>query len=234
MRTTADAAAGEERVMRRAVEERLYGFLVTVEGEWPWMYADPQGLIQTAVGNLIDPVETALALPWFDKTTGAPASRSAVRAEWQRIKRAGSQLDDRDPLTVASATNLRLDAQTIVDLVHAKARGNEVLLRKHFPHFVDMPSDAQLGLHSMAWVIGAGFAASWPRFTAEVNVGDYREAADSCAIEGASPSIVLQNAANRVLFRNAAVVIEQSLSRDLLIYQLDASRATRAEPLPGK
>lgn len=69
-----------------------------LEGEIDHMYRDSigahkdpalhdplGGLVTTAVGVLIDPVELALPLPWVRKD-GLPATPEEIRAEWQKIK----------------------------------------------------------------------------------------------------------------------------------------------------
>jgi hypothetical protein len=56
----------------------------------------------------------------------------------------------------------------------------------------------------MAWAMGAGFPAHFPRFTAAIAAGDWATASDECRIdETGNPGVHLRNMANRALLLSA-------------------------------
>jgi hypothetical protein len=179
------------------------------EGVVPWMYLDIKGLVTVGVGNLIDPVELAVPLPFrFRAAPNAAASPAQIAEEWQRIKsnqalaRAGYRACE--PLT-----QLGLDGAGIAALIATRLAGNEVSLKKYAPFrdFDVWPADAQLGLLSMAWALGPGGPPVFPHFAAACANLDFAGAAANCTIsQQGNPGLAPRNAANRTLFHNAAVV----------------------------
>jgi len=116
-------------------------------------------------------------------------------------------------------TRLRVSDEAIADLVRQRLRGNEELLRKTFPLWETWPADAQLGVLSVAWAVGAGFAPKWPRFTAACRAGDWASAQDNCRLrEQGNPGVIPRNQANRLLFANALEVARQGLEPSRLYY----------------
>lgn len=174
------------------------------------MYLDVKGLVTTGVGNLIDPVEAALRLPW--KRAGEPASPDRVRQEWWALK-GRQELRLKHHKFAAAVTTVRLTEEDIDELVAQKLRANEIVLAKTFPRWDAFPADAQLGILSMAWALGAGFPKTFKNFARAVLAEDWKGAAESCAIrDGLStpdksddnPGVVPRNKANRLCFLNAA------------------------------
>ena len=187
------------------------------EGYVPNMYLDVKGLVTTGMGNLIDSVAAAQALPWY-KPDGSRASDAEVGAEWSLVK--GMQnLKNIGGGTFGKYTTLRLHDDGIQQLINGKLDQNEAMLVKRFPGYTSWPADAQLALHSMAWAMGAGF--NFPKFQAAVNglVPDFRTAAvESHMNDVGNPGLVPRNAANVVLFNNAADVIDKGLPHDVLVW----------------
>lgn len=66
--------------------------LMPLEGVVKYMYLDIKGLVTIGVGNLIDPINAALNLPFRYKNkpgvtnAGQSASRADIEAEWKLIK----------------------------------------------------------------------------------------------------------------------------------------------------
>lgn len=189
--------------MRAAALAALPAFNLRFEGRCAWMYLDthkPDPLVTTGIGNLIDPIGAALALPWL-APDGNPASEDAIAAEWSYVK-SRVDLAAEGGGVFAQHTSLRLSSDTIDALERDQVARNEAELRRHFPGFDSFPCDAQLGIHSMAYAMGAGFPATYPHFTAAANRGDWVTAAAQCAMAGANPP-VLRNLANKLCFLNA-------------------------------
>src|SRR5713226_1332348 len=78
--------------MFTSVQTAFRAFSEQFEGCVPHMYLDIKGLVTVGVGNLVDPVGLAQALPFRFKnkpgiaSPGAPATADQIAAEWQKLK----------------------------------------------------------------------------------------------------------------------------------------------------
>jgi len=195
---------------RESVEQNYTDFTTKFEGKLPFMYLDVKGLVTTGIGNLIDPVDSALSLPWVHPD-GSPASQAEIRAAWNAVK-ARQDMKLRGGGAFGSVTNLRLTDDGIRQLVNGKLRANEAILKKRFPTYDNWPADAQLGLLSMAWAMGPNFR--YPKFEAAVNalVPDFATAAKESYINDANnPGLRPRNVANESLFMAAADTLKNNL-----------------------
>src|SRR3954454_7750714 len=216
--------------MRDSVKKSFNSFTTKFEGRVPWMYLDIKGLVTVAVGNLIDPVDAALGLPFVHKTTKAAATRDEVRAEWSMLK-GREDLAKKGHKACEAITDLRMTEQGMDDLVLAKLTSNESVLKKSFSDWDAWPADAQLGVLSMAWALGPGFPAPWTKFTVAAHPQDWAAAAANCKInETGNPGVKPRNEADVVLFTNAAAVKAKGLDPGTLYYPADAR--TVAAPTP--
>ena len=195
--------------MHDSVRSAFRGFYEPFEGAVHWMYLDVRGLVTIGVGNLIDPVEVALALPFHSLSAPATvATRAQISEEWHRIK-GDPALAAKGYKACESLTRLRLDDPAVDSLIASRLSDNEALLKKKraFASFDDWPADAQLGLLSMAWALGAGGPEGFSRFTAACEKRDFATAAEECTIsEEGNAGVAPRNRANRILFRNAAII----------------------------
>lgn len=173
--------------------------MTPLEGCVPWLYCDVRGLVTTGIGNLIDPIGAALPLPWLD-ASGSPASLAAVRDEWTRVKSLGGGLEFHH-----YRGELHLDDAAIAELVGSRLDADVTILLHAFPAFASFPAPAQAAICSMAWAMGAGFPASWPRLSGFVSNRDWTGAAGDCAINAVgNPGVVPRNLVQRALFLSAA------------------------------
>lgn len=217
--------------MRASVRENFVAFTGPLEGVVRWFYADVKGLITIGIGNLVDPVESALGLAMVHKGTDIPASVEAIRADWQRVK------DDpnaarRGHRSVEALTALRLTDVGLDSLVGWRLRSNDDILRKRFPEFEEWPADAQLATHSMAWACGPYFR--FPRLEAALKARDFSTAATECYMNTTgNPGLVPRNAANKALYRAAA---DPNRDDDVITWSyltlVDAKLWPRREPQP--
>lgn len=195
--------------MYPSVQAAFRAFNEPFEGVVPWMYLDVKGLVTVGVGNLIDPVELALHLPFrFRGEPHQPAGSEQISEEWQRIK-SNAALGKAGYRACEALTRLRLDDAAIDALIHARLGANEVSLKKRaaFVGFDGWPADAQLGLLSMAWALGPGGPSKFTKFSAACRQVDFSGAAAGCKInETGNPGVAPRNRANRILFGNAAAV----------------------------
>lgn len=177
------------------------------------MYLDVKGLVTTGIGNLIDSVGAAQALPWRHGANGPLASASEVADAWNNLKSHQElKLLGGGNKAFQNLNDLRLDADGIKQVVLNKLDANEVILRTRFPGFDAWPADAQLGLLSMAWAMGPNF--KFPKFEAAVNqlAPDFKAAAALSHMNAAgNPGLVPRNTANEALFNSAGDVVAQGL-----------------------
>jgi hypothetical protein len=179
------------------------------------MYLDVRGLVTTAIGNLIDPIQFAIPLPW-QHLDGTPAARDEIAAEWLRVKQ-DPVAAKRGHLYTEGITNLRLDDAGIDLVVSRKLQQNDDYLRSRFPEWEDWPADAQLATLSMAWACGPAFR--FPRLDGFLREHDFAMAAGECHInEQGNPGVVPRNRANVALYRNAAKVVAYHLDPAALIW----------------
>lgn len=211
--------------MHPAVRASFLTFTQPLEGRVPYMYLDILGLVTTGVGNLIDPSSEAVKLPWTIGPNGEPASREAIRADWDALKNR-QDLRRLHHKYAAPITRCRLSEAAIDALVLGKLAANVAhMTTKHFPGFAGWPADAQIGACSMAWACGPGFPATFKNFARAANAGDWLAAAAACAIrdglntpqlEDDNLGIVPRNKANRLCFTNAAAVVAAGAPLDVL------------------
>jgi GH24 family phage-related lysozyme (muramidase) len=209
--------------MRQAVRDYFNTFSEKFEGRLPHMYLDVKGLVTTGVGNLIDPIGSALILPWVRKTDGTPATAEDIAQEWNDVK-SHQEMAPQGGGAFGSMTQLMITPEAIDNLVLSKLDENERYLKGRFPQYDNWPADAQLGLLSMAWAMGPGF--SFPRFEAAINSRppDFdRAAVESHINDAGNPGLTPRNTANSLLFRNAASAVIRGMPFDTLYYPLDAS-----------
>ena len=162
--------------MDTAVVARTTALNRRFEGVIAWMYLDIKGLVTCGIGNLIDPMDAALPLPWQRKADGRPASQAEIMAEWQRIK-AQTDLARRGAQAAKAVATLELSDAMIDALARRKLEANHDTLRRRFPGLDDWPADAQVALHLMAWAMGPGFPRTWPKFSAACEVRNWLSAA---------------------------------------------------------
>lgn len=188
--------------MKQAVRDAFVPFTSALEGVIPFMYLDVLGLVTTAIGNLIDPVETALDVPFTVKGTDLPASREAIRREWERVK-AHPTAARQGHRVLALETSLRLTPAGIDFVVARRLALNVAILRQRFPEWDTWPADAQLATLSMAWACGPHF--NFPALATALRSRDWKAAADHCRMrtEG-NPGLVPRNYANKALYLAAA------------------------------
>ncbi len=199
--------------MRPAVVVAWRAFSVPLESLVHHMYLDILGLVTTGVGNLVDPVQAAIPLPWR-RSDGSLATKDEVVRQWTTLKE-NPDLAKRHYRFAKELLDLRyghallLTDDDIDVLVSQKLESNERELRKHFPLYDEWPADAQLALHSMAWAMGPAFSRKFPTFTGIANKGDFAACGTKnqpgdrapCDInEVGNPGVVPRNQLNREHF----------------------------------
>lgn len=213
-----------------AVQSGFPTFSTKFEGRVPYMYLDVLGLVTVGVGNLVDPVLAAQALPFRFKNRpgiaapGSAATADQIAAEWQTLKNDPS-LKTRGYKACEPITQLELSDDAIDSLIIDRLTKNESFLKRQpwFQDFDIWPADAQLGLLSMAWAMGPAGPGNFPSFRAACQRLDFNTAAAQCKMnEAGNPGVVPRNQANFTLFSNAATVVagaaQGGLQRSNLYY----------------
>ena len=200
--------------MQPAVRSAWRAFNQPFEGVASWMYLDIKGLVTTGMGNLIDPLPAALELPWKNDDD-TPAPRNAVVSEWTRIKQ-NAVLAHQGAQAARAIATLHLADGDIDALILHRLDYDEAILKAYppFARFDDWPADAQLGLMSMAWAMGAGFGPHFPHFSQACAARDFAAAARNCEMDAtANAALARRNDANRQAFLIAAGATDPSLLR---------------------
>ena len=216
-----------------SVQSAFRVFSAPFEGTIPYMYLDIKGLVTVAVGNLVDPVDLAQALPFCFKNKpgigapGSPATADQIAAEWQMLKN-NPNLAREGYKACEPITQLELSDDSINSLILDRLARNEGFLKRQqwFQDFDTWPADAQLGLLSMAWAMGPAGPQGFPHFRAACQSKDFNTAASECRMdEEGNPGLIPRNRANFTLFSNAAVVLsgeaQGSFERSVLYYPQD-------------
>lgn len=205
-----------------------------LEGYLPFMYVDnhkdsagnPDGLVTTGMGNLIDPVENALRLPWRHGVGGPLATQQEIMAAWNKVKHSG--MNAAGGGNQGGLTDLRLDEAGIQQLINSKLTNNEFTLRQLFPRWDTLPADVQIVLLSMAWAMGTDKFHNFPKFMGYINqtVPNFRAAADECYMNDnvekslefppkLNPGLRPRNIANRLLLLNADKAISTGANLEI-------------------
>jgi hypothetical protein len=224
--------------MRDVVHAIFPAFSKKFEGCLPWMYLDfhhdAKGnlapLVTAAIGNLADPVELALEMPWVWPLTGIPCSPDEVRAAWVKVK-AATNMAHLGGGAFAGLTAIRLTPAGITQVSSKRLTLIEMALHAGYPAWESYPASVQLAMLSMSWAMGAArivpsSAFEYPHFRAAVLSGDWATCAGPAgdadrdpACRGQAwmndnhlpgpnpinPGLHPRNLANRALFQAAAM-----------------------------
>lgn len=214
--------------MHPSVRNYFIKFNHDFEDTIEYMYLDIKGLVTIGVGNLIDVekagdtkslkkvLEELIKLPFVYKSgldvkkPGQKASATDIEAEWKLVKEK-QELAKQGHTVFAKYTKLKLEQKSINDLamIKADAMEREIKTDPSFMNFDQWPADAQLGLLSMAWTLGASkIRLVWPNFKAACRKQDFDDMAKRCHINDVgNPGVAPRNDANRHLFKNAAAIL---------------------------
>jgi GH24 family phage-related lysozyme (muramidase) len=174
------------------------------------MYLDKKGLVTVGIGNLIDPIRLAVSLP-FLHSDGSLATKDEITFEWRKMK-LNKHLAFQGATAAGKIASLHLSSNSISELVFTVLRKNDKQLIEALPAFRNWPADAQLAIHSMAWAMGTGFLAEFPKFIRACLIGDWTKAASECAMRTANNAgLIPRNHANRKLLLAADLVCKNGL-----------------------
>jgi GH24 family phage-related lysozyme (muramidase) len=216
-------------------------FNQNLEGVLPYMYLDILGYVTTGMGNLIDPVSEALALPWLTPA-GTLASSAEVIAAWNTVDALRSdpkgQKQTSGPAThygqaFAQYTTIRLNAAGIQQAIATTLAADEAVVKTYYPKWAVWPADGQATVMSMAWAMGASstvFPGAFHQFNAAVNAGDFQGAIAYAGFKGTGvgPRI----AQDKVCLANAQQVINQGLDPSVLYWPKQLSPGPTPPPPP--
>jgi GH24 family phage-related lysozyme (muramidase) len=186
--------------------DAYHEFSAPMEGRVPTMYCDILGLITTGVGNLINTLPQALALPWL-LVDGTKADQADIAADWHKLHDNAQYYAARKWNVYAKTMLCHLSDEGIDALVQRQLDANEAIIRKRWPGWDKFPADAQLAIMSMAWAVGAGFYTKFPNLAQAIDQHAWELCVQTCKIrEEGNPGVVPRNAKNRFCFHNAAIV----------------------------
>lgn len=225
--------------MNQKLLQLFPGWSAKFEGRVPWMYLDIRGIVTVCVGNALFSPDAAIALPFVHKDMVTPATERQKANEYVMI-RDMKILAKQGHLAAAQYATLRLTDDAMDDLVRAKMSSNHEQMKNgqnkdySWPDMDTWPIDALLATHSMAWACGPAFDDPGPgRFTKlskTLKAGDFESASKECHMNEVTPEglknvgLVARNVANKLLYRNAAIVVKEGLDRDRLYWPQDLSK----------
>lgn len=202
----------------KASYEQYHAFSAPLEGRVPTMYCDCLGLITTGVGNLINTLAQAEALPWL-LADGTRAPLEAVRADWHKLHDNAQYYAKRAWMVYSKTMLCHLSEEAIDALVQRTLATNEGIFRKHWTAWDTFPADAQIAIMSQAWAVGPAFWGKFPNLARCIEAQDWEGCVASCKIrEDGNPGVVPRNAKDRFCFHNAALVVAGNLDRDKLYW----------------
>lgn len=220
--------------MRASVDAAFVTFSEHFEGVVRTPYLDILGLVTVAIGDLIDPVESALSLPFMVRGTSTSATREQIAAAWNALKNPAAP-HTRGEIAhygwryaaQVPGNNIELSDEGVQEVVARKLAEIARDLVRRFPDFDEWPADAQLATFSMSWACGAGFR--FQKLAAALLGRDFDTASKECHIDTDGPDhlpntaddnegVKPRNAANVVLYANAAKVLAYHLDPEQLFY----------------
>jgi hypothetical protein len=194
--------------MRASVAAAWPAVCSAFEGRCWWMYLDTKRKVTTGIGFLIDSKDAALRLPWR-KLDGSLATPVDIAVEWQRVKKL-TRLAPSGGYAYRASARLRLPEADIDRLLMDMTASWWTAMWAQWPGLESWPADAQLAYLDEAWQNGKYFTANWPDTRAGMKAQDFRKVAG--AVPGSGPRADFR----KRLFRNAAIVIEKGIDRDIL------------------
>jgi GH24 family phage-related lysozyme (muramidase) len=195
--------------LRARVLAVWWSFSARFEGVVDHCYLDVRRLVTIGVGNLIDPRERALALPFVWRGSGRPATRIDIEAEWDALKhhRDAARIARLGAGEAAKVCQLRLEPPALRQLVQARLDANVAHLARRWPAFWSWPAPAQLALCSWAWAGGPG--QPFPKMSAHLAREDFAAAAEEIRLNDTdNPGLTPRNAANRALLLQASTATD--------------------------
>lgn len=213
--------------------EQYHQFSAPLEGRVPKMYCDVLGLITTGVGNLINTLPQALALPWL-LADGSKATAAQITADFELCRANKDSFAKLKWTVYAGQLKCHLAEKDIDALVQRTLDVNEGFYRKRWPKYDVFPADAQLAINSMGWAVGPAFHQKFENLAKCIDAEDWAGCVAACKIRDGldtpskaddNPGIVPRNAGNKLLFGNAQVVKERGLDPNVLYWPKNANDA---------
>ncbi len=194
--------------MKDAVLAIFVEFNTRFDGALNWMYLNKKGLLTVGWGFVIEPVTVALRLPWICRADAGPPSQDEIWRNCKRVKE-NRLLAHRGPGAARLLTNVDLAPEGMLALAKERLDANErSFVEGCFPDFGSWPADAQLAVHSMAWVFPA-FCPVFPKFVQAAKEQAWASCSAECRINDKhNPAIMPRNFANAKLFNSAATTRE--------------------------
>lgn len=216
--------------MKPAAQEGFIALTTNLEGYTPFMYLDIKGYVTTGIGNLIENLSThtpggaysPFKMKWRRKSDNEYATHEEIQAEWDQIK-ARQEHKLKGGFFYKQFATLYLDDEAIAEIVDNVAKQFEGTLRSRFANWDSFPADAQVATMLVAWAYGPGFG-SGQGLGVLVHALNNSAFATAASVFPKSALTVDRNAAVKLLYQNADVVVVNRLDTDLLYYPKDLVR----------
>lgn len=205
--------------MRPTVRAIFRRYSEKLEGRTRHPYCDKRDLVTVSIGCKIDPIDLAIDLPWM--IGDRPATHAEIRDDWQSLKERSNEVSNWVASKQAPLTSIRLTDEGVDGLLTRRLQANYDYLRTNLmPGLGEFSADAQLGILSLAWAVGADFRATKPprpAFISACNAQDWLAAKFHARLrEIDNAGVVDRNRQHEILFDNALTVQERGLPPDWL------------------
>ena len=173
--------------------------MVPYEGCVPHMYLDTVGKVTVAIGNLLPTVESAKALRFVVRGTGAVATPAQITADFNAVLKQpkGQFYGKYKQFTQLDMTDADIDA-----LFKLRVAKFEQELRDYYAKYDGFPDKAKLAILDMAFNLGsAGLKKTWPNLNKAIDAQDWVAASKHCVRPQAQQS---RNDGTVALFAAAA------------------------------
>lgn len=192
--------------MHKEVKSEFRAVSEMWEGVINHMYLDIKGLVTIGIGNLIEPINLALALPFEFKKGFNPVTQKDIREEWNLVK-SRKDLAYKGAKAAENTTKLILTDEGINLLFSNTLKKFEEELKKIFKEFELFPADAQMALFSMFWALGPVQFGKYKYLITECKKMNFDFAANNCKMnEKGNAGLIKRNIGNKLMFQNAAAV----------------------------
>jgi hypothetical protein len=157
------------------------------EGSIPWMYRDSTkaGIITCAVGQALETLEDALALPWFTPDGGPNYSHPSTRGEITfEYKRVGGMTPGMKAGMYHSPGSPELTDGDITRMLEQDLAGFVAELCALFPEYPTWPQPAQLATLDMAYNMGIGELKKFDKWMGGANTMNWWTCCNQCHRNG--------------------------------------------------
>lgn len=187
--------------------------------------ATGMGVTFSGKAHRADGLRRALALPWLNKNTNAPASPTEITRDYDLVLSMEAEGLAKPFNHIEKVwkpvTLCRLDEagfrKAVYDVIVSNLNGVR-RNRASFGNFDDYPADAQLCVASLTWAIGPNFHTKYPSFCAACRAQDWILAGFQSTYKNPTGTVVDRQRQQTFMMANADAAKRGFLNPDILYF----------------